>query len=287
MTEVVVVSAKENEAPACLALLPRAVGAPAELLIARRDGQFSGASAVFWVSASDPPGFQVDVRVLTEWRRKGVGRALLEAAADLADGETDGLWALEGTSVASPAARFLEACGFKPVRREHHYQVANDTLLADMIDLAARMRARGRIPQGAEIAWLSEPGAPLEEIAWLLSKEFESRPMTNLQSLRRRRAEKEDHSVYVRVDGEVAAVMLVHAEGNIGTVDARAVARRWRNNWPNVAMLEKALVAASAAGVAKTRFFCDENIRDTINLARRGDGEEIDVKQRYYLSFSQ
>jgi hypothetical protein len=50
-------------------------------------------------------------------------------------------------------------------------------------------------------------------------------------------------------------------------------------------MLEKGLNWAISNGFAKARFFADERIRDTINLARRGDGEETGVKNRYYLNF--
>jgi GNAT superfamily N-acetyltransferase len=285
MNAVAVTRARESEAPACLALLPRFASGQSELLIARADGAFAGAAGVNWVNALNPAGFSVDVKVLSPWRRKGVGGALIEAAADLAEGETDGLWAVDGAPFESPAAKFLEACGFSPLRREYHYEVANETLLADTIAIAERMRRRGRVPERAEIRWLSEPGAPLEEIAWLVSKEFGSHLMANIQGLRRRSVDAADHSLYVRLDGEVVAVMLLHTEGDAAIVDVRAVAKRWRNNWPNLLMLERALSAAKAAGFAKARFYCDEGIHDTMNLARRGDGEETDAKARYYRSF--
>jgi len=282
MNNVTIVPARESEAPACLALLPRFIGGQVELLIARVDSEFAGAAAVSWVSASSPSGFHVDVTVLSRWRRKGVGRALIMAVADLADGETDGLWAIDSAPFESSAAKFLEACGFRALRREYHYEIANETLLADTIAIAERMRKRGRVPERAEIRWLSEPRAPLEEIAWLLAKEFGSHPVANLHNLRRRCSEASDRSVYVSLDSEVAAAMLVRINGDVAVVDAQAVAKRWRNNWPNLTMLEKALGRAKVEGWVKARFFCEESTHNTINLARRGDGEEIDVKGRYY-----
>lgn len=287
MNAVAVTRARESEAPACLALLPRFAAGQSELLIARADGEFAGAAGVNWVNALDPAGFSVDVKVLTPWRRKGVGRVLIEAALDLAEGETDGLWALDGAPFESPAANFLEACGFTPLKREYHYEVANETLLADAIAIAERMRRRGRVPERAEIRWLSEPGAPLEEIAWLVSKEFGSHLMANLHGLRRRSADAADHSLYVRLDGEVVGIMLLHTEEDAAVVDVQAVPKRWRNNWPNLAMLEKALSAAKAAGFAKARFYCDEGVHNTINIARRGDGEVTNLKARYYRAFDE
>jgi GNAT superfamily N-acetyltransferase len=284
MTTITIARAHESEAPACLALLPRFTG-QAELMIARVDGEFAGAAGLSWINALDPAGFFVEARVLSRWRRKGVGRALIDAAADLADGETDGLWSLDGAPSASPAAMFLEACGFKPFRREYHYEIVTEKFLAGMIDLSERLRRKGRVPERAEIRWLADPEAPLDEIAWLVSRELGAHPMASLQNLRRRRDDIADHSLYVRVEGEVCAVMLFHTEGHAAVVDIRVVARRWRNNWPNAVMLEKGLNWAISNGFAKARFFADERVRDTINLARRGDGEETGVKNRYYLNF--
>ncbi len=76
--------ARESEAPACLALLPRMRGSTSELLIARRGEAFAGAGAVLWANSFEPPGFHVLIRVMTSSRRHGVGRALIEAAAELA-----------------------------------------------------------------------------------------------------------------------------------------------------------------------------------------------------------
>ncbi len=286
MMNLSVTFASESEAPACLALIPKAAGARVELLIARSEGAFAGAAAVFWANALEPPGFHFLVKVLSGARRRGVGRKLIEASVTLTEAETDGLWSFESVSRDSQAARFLEACGFKASRREYHYQVSNEAILADTIAIADRLRRRGRIPERAEIKYLSEPGAPLEEIAWLVSRELNSSPANNFYDVVRRCGDSADGSLYVSLDGVVVAVMLVRRQGGDAVVDARVVASRWRNNWPNLVLLEKALGRAKDEALAHAKFFCDESVTDTINLARRGDGEEIDLKTRYYLAYS-
>src|SRR5271165_3946478 len=95
MEAIRVALATETEARACLALVPQVWNTPTELLIARRDGAFAGAAAVFWQSWAKPAGFPVQVHVLPDQRRKGVGRRLLETAVDMAAEETDGLWTFE------------------------------------------------------------------------------------------------------------------------------------------------------------------------------------------------
>jgi GNAT superfamily N-acetyltransferase len=283
VTEFSVTRAREDEAPACLALLPQAIGTPAELLIARRYGEFAGAAALIWTSWSEPAGFNVLVRVLNHARSRGVGRALVGAAADLADGETDGLWSFEAMPLDSLTAKFFEACGFVLRKREHHLQVDVTPLLRNIAPIAERFRAR--MPEGAEVLYLSEAPGSLDEIAWLVAREFNSNPLVNIQSLRRRIEDGNDGSILARWKGEVAGVLLWRAQHDEAIVDARVVSQRWRSSWPNLLMMEKALLRGQSEGLQRIRFYCDETNNDTKSLARRGGGEEIDRRARYYLAF--
>ena len=281
MNGVQITRAREGEKPACIALMPRLPASATEWLIARRDGGFAGAAGIMWESSRKPGGFPLEVRVLARHRRRGVGRKLVGAAVTLTEGEADGIWSFDALPLSSPEASFAEACGFSAERREFHYVVDNETLLNDTRAIAERMRTRGRIPESAEVRYLREGGAPLDEIAWLISKEFGSHPMANLDALLRCSQDPDDHSLYVRVNDELVAAMLFHVEGELAVVDVRVAAKRWRNGWPNLVMLENALSWAKAAAVTKARMFCDEGVHDTINLARRG-GEMVDVKARFY-----
>lgn len=285
LKDVSVNRAREQEAPACLALLPEIAGASAELLIARKNGNFAGAAAVLWANWVEPAGFSVLVRVLNSARRQGVGRRLIEAAADLCDGETDGLWSFQPTLLESPAAKFLEACGFVPRKREHYFQVGLAPLLEYMQSVARRYRERAQIPDGADVSFLSEVDVSLEEIAWLIAREFNGNLLANMQALYRRLQDPDDASIVARINGEVAGVLLCRGEGPVATVDLRVVAKRWRLGWPNLMMMEKGLLRARADDRQHIRFFCDETLNDTRNLAKHGKGEEIDIKTRHYLAF--
>ncbi|MBV8681851.1 MAG: GNAT family N-acetyltransferase, partial [Caulobacteraceae bacterium] len=114
--------ASDQDARACLALLPEVAGAPVELLIARRGGELAGAAAISWQSWTTPAGFPVLIHVIPDHRRLGVGRRLLEVSAELAAEETDGLWSFSPVAGESEAARFMESCGFTPFRRKHHFE---------------------------------------------------------------------------------------------------------------------------------------------------------------------
>jgi GNAT superfamily N-acetyltransferase len=286
MKDLSVKRSREHEAPACLALLPEIIGTPAELLIARIDGAFAGAAAVLWANWSEPPGFRVHVKVLTGARRQGVGRALIEAAANLADGETDGLWSLESKPFDSPAAKFMEKCGFVARNREHHFRVNVEALRSAIEPIVERCRESERIPKAAEVVYLSEAEAPLDEIAWLVAREFNSNPILGILNLRQRRDDDADGSVFARLDGEVVGVLLCHERDGVATVDARVVSKRWRYGWPNLVMLEKVLRDGQLKALQQAQFYCDDTVNDTDtkNLVRRAKGEEVDLKARYYLA---
>jgi GNAT superfamily N-acetyltransferase len=288
LKDVRITRAREDEAPACLALLPEAAGTLPELLIARNDGAFAGAAAVVWTHWAEPAGFNVLVRVLSGARGQGVGRALVTAAADLADGETDGLWSLQATPVGSPAAKFMEACGFTPQKREYYFQADVASLIRNILPVAQRYRERVGVPAGAEVVELSKAEVPLDEIAWLIAREFNNSPIAHIENLRQRREDSADRSLVALHEGEVVGALLsriLDGAGTGGSVDVNVVAKRWRYGWPNVMMMEKALLRSQADGLQQTRFYCDETVKDTMNLARRGAGEKIDLKARYYLAF--
>jgi GNAT superfamily N-acetyltransferase len=285
LKDVSVNSAREQEAPACLALLPEVVGAPAELLIARNNGKFAGAAAVIWASWAEPAGFNVLVRVLAPARGQGVGRRLIAAAANLADGETDGLWSFGATPLAGPAAKFLEACGFVPRKREYYYRVGLTPMLDYIQGVAQRYRERAQVPPGAEVVFLSDVEGPLDEVAWLIAREFNGSPIAHVQTLNRRRQDRDDVSLIARINGEVAGVLLTRGQGDTAVVEIRVVAKRWRLGWPNLIMMEQGLLRARADGRQHIKFFCDETSNDTRNLAKHGKGEETDIKTRHYLAF--
>jgi hypothetical protein len=218
-----------------------------------------------------------------------VGRRLLREAAALASRETDGLWSLKAAQPDSPEALFMQACGFVPHRRQHHFQARINVLLEHLSPLVARLRARGRVPADVRIASLAD--APLEEVGWLVSAELGGGPIEALQRLRLRGGAADsdplDRSLAVLHDGHVAGVMLWRLNDGIATVDARVVAPRWRNGWPNLLLLEASLLRARAERVTDFRFYCDDTVRDTLRLAQRAAAIEVRNDALYYYAIAE
>ncbi len=289
MDAISVMPATDQEARACLALLPEVRGVPVELLIARRGGAFVGAAALAWRSWATPAGFPLLIHVLPPERRRGVGRRLLETAARMAAEETDGLWSFTPTTEESDAAAFMRARGFSVRRRHHQFEAAVEALLADIAPRADRLRARGRTPEGLTIVPLAQ--APLSDIGWLVAIELGGSPDQALHGLMRRVSaageQAGDRSLAVMRDGEAVAVVLWRIEDGVGLVEARVVHPRYRGGWSNVLLMEAGLVRAREEGVTRFRFHCDDTVRDTLRLAARCAAIETETKATWYYALAE
>jgi GNAT superfamily N-acetyltransferase len=278
-------SASPEEILACLALLPQAQGLPVEWLIAREDGQLAGAAAVVWRSWSNPGGLPVAVNVLAGHRRRGVGRALLEAAKALATGEAAGLWSMPMIAAGSPQAVFLSACGFQPRTRVHHFEGEIDLFLERVGGKAARHLAGGA--SGMKIESLAE--ANLESVAWLVSDALGDGPVTTLHKLRGlvqgQRGDPLNRSLVATMEGAVAGVLLWRVENGVALVDATVIAKPWRKHGLATVLMSKALEVCRANGVARGRFSSDEAVVDALDMTARISRAEKPVDLRYHFSF--
>jgi len=286
MSSIVVQPAAECEAPACLALLPEARGTAAEFLIARLDGALAGAAAVVWRSWSEPPGFPLSIQVVPALRRRGVGRALLAAAAELANGETDGLWSLGALDEAGPAADFLRACGFSARRRQFEFAGDIGATHRQLDPLLTRLRARNRVSPDARIMPLSE--APMGEAAWLVSAELGGGPVRMLEALRQgtSNADGQDRSLAMMDGDQLAAVLIGRVDGGVLEVAGRVVAPAWRNGWVNVMLMHDMADRALADGLRGVRYHCDDSVADTISLARKVGAVQTRTAAHFYQAIA-
>ena len=290
MKEIVVTAANDQEARAGLALLPEARGVPVEMLIARRDGAFAGAAAVHWRSWATPAGFPAGLHVLPAHRRRGVGRALLAALAELAAEETDGLYTHIPIEADGEAERFLRACGARLHGSQRHFDASIEALLDHLTPLLQRVKRRAG-GQG-EMAVVPLALAPSDEIAWMVAHELGGGPVDAERRVRARAAmapdgggaeQGLDRSQVILREGHAAGVIIwrLTADG-AAMVDARIVARRWRGGPLNLMLLEAGLLRGKAEGLSRVRFYCDDSVPDTIRLARRCNAVETRTLRHYY-----
>ena len=278
--------ATDQEAPACLALLPEVKGAAVELLVARRAGALVGAAALAWESWTTPAGFPTMIRVLPSERRQGVGRALLAAAADLAGEETDGLWSYTYFAKTGEASAFLQACGFTSRLRQHHFESTVAALLAALEPMTALLRARGSVPEDLRIIDLAE--APMDDISRLVSAGLGGGPDSALQGLAARVCGGApvggDRSQVLMCGAQVVGVVLWRVTGGVAVVDGKVVHPQFRGGWPNAILMEAGLLRAREEEVERFCFHCDETVKDTLALARRCAAVETETKAAWYYA---
>ena len=258
--------ARDAEAAACRALMPETF-APArapELHVAVASNAIVGAAAIGWV----PGGFPVQAHVVPSWRRRGVGRALLDAVATAARGETARLraWTLVGEG--SPAEAFLRAAGFAVERRFHGFDTGFE-FAAHVARVRAYLARGGRIP--GDIAVVPPSAAPRAELVALVAANLNAVPAAVAARLAGDGAPGYDDALSVVLihDGAVAGATLTSREGAIGRIEVNVVAPALRGGWANVVLLDETARRGMAGGIERFRFFSDETTRDTMNLGRR------------------
>ena len=286
MNDFAIGPARLDERAACLAMLPELRGQPAELLVAREGGEIVGAVAVVWESWTRPAGFPFAVHVLPGARRRGVARALVGAALDLIDGETDGLWSLGNVVEDSDGAAFLRGCGFEGRKRILHFHMETTVFHAHMTRIVERLRRNNRIPDAARAIALRD--ARLDEVAQLVARELGSSPHRLHDRFKAAMAGTDpngidlDHSTVVMEGEHIAGALLCRWNAAYAIIEANVVAPAWRNTYVNALQLQTSTERGFLDGSVNFRFDCDETIRDSMNLALRGTGEPLTSEARFY-----
>lgn len=257
--------------------LYKAGSAPDRVIVAVRSAasELIGIAAIAWRNWGQPPGFPVYVHVTDEWRCKGVGRALVSAAARECRSDIDRFYGWSSVDEPSAAWLFARAVGFHVHRRTLHFEADVLTFYSMVNSIHERLSKHARIPPAAKIVTLaSVPPAP---VARLLSETFGTpyeRVLANVEG-KGPGAHDAERSVVLIVNGEVQGALLYRWADGTPEIDANVVAAHLRGGWANVVLLRHATQNGLAAGARRFRFLCDDTIADTVNLARRANARVI------------
>ena len=262
-------------------LLPAAFApdrAPVALVACSDDGALIGAAAIGWAATRDPPAFPVAIHVLPNQRRHGVGRALLEAVVAAVRGEAPAVQPWSPLPEGSDAAAFGLACQFTVHHRILHFECDVQRLEAALAPMRERLDAAGWIPAGARVVPLH--AAPAGELAHLVSREFHTDPAGLLARLRGgvgKPFEPERSLVLLRDDAVVAAQLISIGADGIPDVEANMVIPTLRRGWANLLLTHEMTRVGFAKWTRRFRFYCDDRVLDTVNLARRSGAERTRV----------
>jgi GNAT superfamily N-acetyltransferase len=274
--------AEDREARACRRLMPDLFApthAP-ELWVAEEMGVLVGAAAASWHLVSQPAGFPVHVHVAPQARRRGIGTALVQTIAQAARDDAPALNAWHDVAQGSEAAAFLAATGFACVRQVFEFEADMKTFY-DLIKVTYdRFAARGKLTADFHIVSLAE--APADQVAALVADNFALASASSLARVAQGTSSHDpDKSVALLKDGHVLGALLYSWNGGDIGIDAWVVADEARGTSANLMLVEAASRRALEAGAWRFRFSCTDDVRDTINLARRGGAVQTATKARY------
>ncbi len=274
-------SIQEAEAPdmrACRMLLPRTftqTSAPRALIALDNAGTLIGAAALRWIADGDPVGFPIDVHVIPPARRRGVGHALLTAAATLAAHDAPALRPWSILPENGPEAAFCRATGFIPHHRVLHFMGDAPRMEAMLASYREKLDRAGWIPAGARVVTLAD--APLVEVATLVAREFHNQLETTIARLEGKENSTlvPDLCVVLMLDGAVAGTQLLGlGRDGLPEVEVNVVVPALRRGWANLMLTHEGTRNSVRHGVGPFHFFCDERVIDTVKLARRSGAEQ-------------
>jgi GNAT superfamily N-acetyltransferase len=283
--DVSVRAAADHEARACRLLLPEMFGAhhAPELLVAvLPDIQAPDKSRLVGAAGIAPSygprrGSALFVHVTPSFRRRGVGRALIEAAVASCRGRWTVAHALRPVPEESQAAHFLAACGFEPIERIIHFEVDGLPFYADILAVRQRLESHRRIPPNARIVRLCD--ADPDAVADLVCRSIETSRAYVRSRLRPDCANPYDmrNSVVLTVEGQVRGALIYNWSGGVPMIEVRAVDPSLRGSWANALMLEEATRNGIECGALRFRFFASDKLTETLSLARRANARQIRI----------
>ena len=251
-----------------------------DLWVALEDGVLAGVGAVSWHRTSQPAGFPVYVHVEPAWRRRGIATALVEGIAEAARQDAPCLNSWFDVAPGSDAAAFCAATGFACVRQVFEFE-AEMKKFYDLIKLTYdRFALRGKLTGDFHIVSLAE--APADQVAALVADNFALASASALTQVALGTSSHDpDKSVALLKEGRVLGALLYSWNGGDIGIDAWVVAEEARGSAANLLLVEAASRRALDAGAWRFRFSCTDDVRDTINLARRGGAVQTATKARF------
>ena len=216
-------------------------------------------------------GWQIDLRVIAPFRRRGIGRALTEhAVAQAAAHGVSHLHAWQWVEPDSEPARAWAALGYAPARRKLEYEADIEQASSTLAQLYHQVRESGYIPATATIVPLGD--ADPDAVA-RLHAEYLGGSRRVLMPLLTGAAPDCYHPKYSRVillDGQVVGASLgrILPDG-VCEVDAHVLHPSVRMGWANLWLKMEAAERLLEDGIRTMRYFTLEQHTDTQRISRQ------------------
>jgi GNAT superfamily N-acetyltransferase len=263
------------EKRACRMLLPVATGAnrKSELTVAvSPDNRVIGAAALGLDGRPEMHrGWQVDVRVITPFRRQGVGRALMDNV--IARARSHGIQRVYGWEWVEPdseAARMWSAFSFQPGQRRMEFIADLNQARATLLPLYERVVEEKWIPETARIIPLAD--ANLDAVAQLHIEYLGGTRRILMPKLRGISPEAYDpkFSRVLMVDDQIRGFTLGRLfPGGVCEIDANVLHPSVRLGWANLWLKFEAARLLLDHGYDTIRYFTFSQHTDTHRVSKQ------------------
>jgi GNAT superfamily N-acetyltransferase len=271
---------------AALSLLPELLGSealPSRIWVASagdRPSCLQGAATFIPVLRNTThPGFRCLVRVLPEYRRQGIGRALIGALhAEAQRWNLPYLHAWQPVDAHGAEAAVLRTLGFRTLSLMHHFVGSTERSLQASARLEASLRARRREQGGVEVVPLHT--VPRDQVVSLYQRQLGGSSEAIGQHIGHLLQDEGARAISVAAwDGQrVQGFLLLSLSSGVPQADFWVSEPDQRNGWVAALMLHESLRRLAEAGFTQHRFHCNEHVRATMNFARRSGADCVAVQ---------
>jgi GNAT superfamily N-acetyltransferase len=281
-------SARPEDAAGARMMLPEVFREPLLpiLFAARQDGipaPLGVAALGYSIWGDKPAGFRFALAVAPPHRRRGVGRALVDAViAEARRWDVAGLWAWNRVSDEA-GGDFLRALGFACAKRFLHFEGDAVELHRVVHSLHERVARTGHLPPGLRVVSLRE--APAEAVVRCHQRHLGGDAATLAARIAGHGPDPfaADYSVVLMAGDRVAGLGLYGWQNGIGRIDAFAIEPEWRGSASAVVLLDIGLERGLTTGVTRMRFSCWDDVLYTVKLASRAGGRVVGAEGQYVL----
>ncbi len=232
-------------------------------------------------------GPRVAPHVIPPWRRRGVGKALVDVAAHLATArKAEALYAWNKVSLDSNAAIAWRALGFDHAIESSLTYIDADRTIETLQPLFDWLKKGGHIPSEARMASLQDvdPDQVVELVTTCLAGAgAEVALKQRLIGQHPKPLEPVLSKVLLYRDRVVGAMLARPFNENVGLVEVNVLHPLLRYGWANVWLKLETTRGARDAGYSKFLYETNEQHVDTMRLTSRLGGEVVTRVELYRL----
>lgn len=269
---------QRSDAKAFRMLLPTVREAENRLVaIVGPDERVVAAAAATQSMRPKPPiGPGVDLHVIPPWRRRGIGRALLnELKESAAEREAEAIYAVQKVEAGTEEEQGWRHLGFEPLETVIYHELAVRTIESTIEPLYTWMREKGWIPEDAEIVALCD--SDRDAVAELHLKVMGGQREALLSKMRGEGLGAY-HPVYSRVllvGSQTMGCILAHRESKeVAVVDANILDPSVRGGWANLWLKLEATRGARELGIDRFVYSTFDHYLDTRAFSEKLGGKE-------------